>query len=99
LNLRLELGFQPSESNPSCFSAETDGHKLTVDNYRHSAGTVGMFQHGIQLVRVRNDIMILYYFAFLRECFPSSVGVRSGILSKNQNFFRHAGFPPKFTFG
>ncbi len=78
----MKLGFQPRRLEPSC-AVETDGHMLTFNDYGHFAGTVGMFQHDIQLVRVRNNIMIFYSFAFLLECFPSSVGVRSGIFSKN----------------
>jgi hypothetical protein len=73
---------------------KTDGNILTVDYDGNFAGPVGMFQHDIQLVGIGNDIMILYRFAFLFICFPSSVGVRSGIFSINQNFLRHAGVPP-----
>ena len=78
-----EFGIQPNLSNPSCFAVETNGHIVAVDNDGHLAGSVGMFQHGIQLAGIRNDIMILHGFAFLFECFPSSVGVRSGIFSIN----------------
>jgi hypothetical protein len=78
----LKLGFQPRRLDPSC-AVETNGHTLTFNDHGHLAGTVGMFQHDIELVRVRNNIMIFYSFAFLLECFTSSVGVRSGTLSKN----------------
>ena len=94
LCLKSVFGFQPSNSDPSGFAAETDADIVAVDDDGNFAGPVGKFQHGIQLVGIGNDIMILYRFAFLFICFTSSVGVRSGIFSINQNFFRHAGVPP-----
>jgi len=94
LSLNSVFGIQPNLSDPSGFAAETDADIVAVDNDRNFAGPVGMFQHDIQLFGIGNNIMILYRFAFLFICFPSSVGVRSGIFPINQNFFRHAVIPP-----
>jgi hypothetical protein len=89
-----QIGIQPIASNASCFSAEADGHLALVDNSGDPAGSIGMLQHDIKFAGIRNHIMILHVFSLLCKSFPSCIGVRSGTLSENQDFFRHAWFPP-----
>jgi len=55
-----------------------------------------MLQHNLEFAGIRNHIMILYVFSLLLESFTSCIGVRSGALSENQNFFRHNLTPPSF---
>ncbi len=42
MNLKSELGIQPSDLNPSC-AVETDGYIIALDDYGYFADTVRMF--------------------------------------------------------
>jgi hypothetical protein len=75
--------------NSSRAPVKPDGHLSGLDNHRNFTGTLGMLQHGVELIGFGDDVDIFNLLAILGICFTSCPCVGSGILAENQYFFRH----------
>ena len=83
------FGIQPIILNPSCSAIETNGYIFPLNNNWHLTLSMRMFQHDVKLTGIRMYVKIINFFAFFGKCFTSSPGIRSSILSEDQNLFRH----------
>jgi hypothetical protein len=83
--------FSPRLKNlyPSRTAIKTDGHLSRFNDDGNFALAVGMLQHRVELVRIRNDVEIFNLFILFGISFTSCPRVRSGIFAENQYFFRH----------
>ena len=75
--------------DPSRSAVKADGNRFPLDNDRNLAGSPGVLQHGVKMFGLFDHIIIGYLAAFFGKCFTSCPGVRSSILSENQNFVGH----------
>ena len=73
----------------SSSAVKADGYRLPLDNHRNLAGALGMLQHGVEMLGLFDDVIIVHLAAFFGKCFTSCPGVRSSILSEKQNFVGH----------
>ena len=82
-------GIQPENSYSSSFAFKTDGHRFSFDNNRHFAGSIGIRQHGFKMPCLFDHIKVIYPTAVFGKCCTSCPGIRSGILTEDQDLIRH----------
>jgi hypothetical protein len=87
--IRHSFRLPAEKSDASRPPVKADGYRLSLDNDRDLAGTIGMLQHGVYMFWFFNHIIILHLPTLFGKRFTSGPGVRSSILSKKQNFIRH----------
>jgi hypothetical protein len=75
--------------NASGPAIKSDGNLPALNNHRHFACAVGMFQHDVELVRIRCNVEIFNILVLFGISFTSCPRIGSGIFAENQYFFRH----------
>jgi len=75
--------------HPSRPAVKSNGYAIFVYNNRNPPLTIGVLQHVIHLLRIRNNINILNLLSLFFKGFTSPFGIRSGAFPINKNFIIH----------
>ena len=91
------IDIQAIDLNASRSAVKPDGNIALFHNNRNLSYAIGIFQHGLNLLGISLNINVFNFLTLLGKSFTSLICIGSGILSKNQYFFRHGPSPKKIN--